>query len=115
MSSEDQAQALSAEEAPTAKEAPAAMEAPAAKETPAAKKAPAAKAVMKTKVKGKESASGTPRFKDMVIDAITTQKERSGSSLGAIKNHLSSKYKVDAVKKAVTLNRFFFSLRLYLC
>merc|ERR1711990_206107 len=77
----------------------------------AAKKAPAAKAAMKTKVKGKESTSGTPRFKDMVIDAITTQKERSGSSLGAIKNHLSSKYKVDAVKKAVTLNRVLKKMR----
>ena len=67
--------------------------------------APAAKASKKTKVKGKESSSGKPKYKDMVIDAITTQKERSGSSLGAIKNHLSSKYKVDVAKKAVTLNR----------
>merc|ERR1711990_102599 len=78
---------------------------------PAAVNALAAKAAKKTKVKGKESTSGTPRFKDMVIDAITTQKERSGSSLGAIKNHLSSKYKVDAVKKAVTLNRVLKKMR----
>merc|ERR1712172_4755 len=40
-----------------------------------------------------------------VMDAIITQKERSGSSLSAIKNHLSSKYKVDVVKKAGILNR----------
>merc|ERR1719158_2160210 len=40
----------------------------------------------------------------MVMDAIITQKERSGSSLGAIKNHLSSKYKVDMTKKAGILN-----------
>merc|ERR1712083_1213483 len=42
---------------------------------------------------------------DMVIDAITTQKERSGSSLSAIKNHLASKYKVDLSKKSGILNR----------
>ena len=41
----------------------------------------------------------------MVIDAITTQKERSGSSLAAIKNHLASKYKVDVAKKSGILNR----------
>ena len=80
-------------------------------DAPAAAKAPPVKIAKKTKAKGKGSSSGNPRFKDMVIDAITTQKERSGSSLGAIKNHLSSKYKVDAVKKAVTLNRFFFGFR----
>merc|ERR1719381_126943 len=57
-----------------------------------------------TQVKGKDSSSGKPRYKDMVIDAITTQKERFGSSLGAIKNHLSNKYKVDLAKKAGTLN-----------
>merc|ERR1712192_60574 len=72
---------------------------------PAAAEAPAAKAPKKTKVKGKESSSGSPLFKDMVMDAITTQKERSGSSLSAIKNHLGSKYKVDVAKKAGFLNR----------
>merc|ERR1711971_1450361 len=72
---------------------------------PAAVEAPAAKAAKKTKVKGKESTSGSPKFKDMVMDAITTQKERSGSSLSAIKNHVSSKYKVDVAKKAGILNR----------
>ena len=58
------------------------------------------KAVKKTQVK-----SDKPKFKDMVIDAITTQKERSGSSLSAIKNHLASKYKVDLTKKSGILNR----------
>merc|ERR1711971_840097 len=72
---------------------------------PAAVEAPAAKAAKKTKVKGKESTSGSPKFKDMVMDAITTQKERSGSSLSAIRNHVSSKYKVDVAKKAGILNR----------
>ena len=74
-------------------------------DAPAAVKAPSVKIAKMTKSKGKGSSSGNPRFKDMVIDAITTQKERSGSSLGAIKNHLSSKYNVDVAKKAVTLNR----------
>merc|ERR1719285_1715185 len=78
----------------------------------AAVEAPAAKIAKKNKVKGKKgSSSGNPRFKDMVIDAITTQKERSGSSLGAIKNHLSSKYNVDVAKKAVTLNRVLKKMR----
>merc|ERR1712172_218360 len=72
---------------------------------PAAVEAAKAKAAKKTKVKGKESSSGSPLFKDMVMDAIVTQKERSGSSLSAIKNHLGSKYNVDVAKKAGILNR----------
>ena len=47
---------------------------------------------------------GVP-MKEMVVDAIVTQKERLGSSLSAIKNHLSSKYKVDVNQKAGALNR----------
>merc|ERR1712121_173916 len=58
----------------------------------------------KTKAKKMQESSGKPKYKDMVMDAIITQKERSGSSLGAIKNHLSSKYKVDMTKKAGILN-----------
>ena len=77
-------------------------------DAPAVVEAPAAKATKKTKVKGKDSASGNPKYKDMVMDAIITQKERSGSSLGAIKNHLGSKYKVDVAKKAGILNRLKF-------
>merc|ERR1712210_401676 len=64
-----------------------------------------AKAMKKTKVKDKDNSAGNPKYKDMVMDAIITQKERSGSSLGAIKNHLGSKYKVDVAKKAGILNR----------
>ena len=48
----------------------------------------------------------TLSYRDMVVDAITTQKERAGSSLIAIKNHLASKYKVDVAQKAGALNRF---------
>ena len=47
---------------------------------------------------------GVP-MKEMVVDAIVTQKERLGSSLSAIKNHLSSKYKIDVNQKAGALNR----------
>merc|ERR1712037_669448 len=73
-------------------------------DAPAVVEAPAAKATKNTKAKGKDSSSGNPKYKDMVMDAIITQKERSGSSLGAIKNHLGSKYKVDEAKKAGILN-----------
>merc|ERR1712183_1196633 len=66
--------------------------------------APEAKAMKKTKAKAKDNSSGKPKYKEMVMDAIITQKERSGSSLGAIKNHLGSKYKVDVAKRAGILN-----------
>merc|ERR1719500_963074 len=56
-------------------------------------------------MKKAQEKSEKPKFKDMVIDAITTQKERSGSSLSAIKNHLASKYKVDLPEKSSILNR----------
>merc|ERR1711874_553995 len=62
------------------------------------------KAAKKSQAKGKDGSSGKPKYKDMVMDAIITQKERSGSSLSAIKNHLGSKYKVDVDKKAGVLN-----------
>merc|ERR1711934_803402 len=65
---------------------------------------PEAKAMKKSKVKDKDNSAGNPKYKDMVMDAIITQKERSGSSLGAIKNHLGSKYNVDVAKKAGILN-----------
>ena len=48
---------------------------------------------------------GGVSMKEMVIDAIVTQKERLGSSLSAIKNHLSSKYKIDVNQRAGALNR----------
>merc|ERR1712025_1137857 len=81
-------------------------EAAAEVEIPALVEAPKAEATKKTKAdaKGKDSSSGRPKYKDMVMDAIITQKERSGSSLSAIKNHLGSKYKVDVDKKAGVIN-----------
>merc|ERR1712240_680735 len=53
---------------------------------------------------------GVP-MKEMVVDAIVTQKERFGSSLSAIKNHLSSKYKIDVNQKAGALNRVLKKMR----
>merc|ERR1711973_339800 len=53
---------------------------------------------------------GVP-MKEMVVDAIVTQKERLGSSLSAIKNHLSSKYKIDVNQKAGALNRVLKKMR----
>merc|ERR1712133_90162 len=50
-------------------------------------------------------------LRGMVVDAIVTQKERSGSSLSAIKNHLSSKYKIDVNQKAGALNRMLKKMR----
>ena len=53
----------------------------------------------------KKSSSGNPSYKDMVIEAITVQNERSGSSLDSIKKFLGSKYSIDVVKQAGLLNR----------
>merc|ERR1711973_344392 len=65
---------------------------------------------------GKKSKQAVPNnggvsMKEMVIDAIVTQKERLGSSLSAIKNHLSGKYKVDVNQKAGALNRVLKKMR----
>ena len=46
-----------------------------------------------------------PLYREMVVDAIVTQKEKLGSSLSAIKNHLRSKYNIVVNKKAGFLNR----------
>merc|ERR1712168_1000966 len=73
-------------------------------DAPADVEVPEAKAMKKAKAKAKDNSSGKPKYKEMVMDAIITQKERSGSSLGAIKNHLGSKYEVDMAKKAGILN-----------
>ena len=56
-------------------------------------------------VPNKGGVSIKPLYREMVVDAIVTQKERLGSSLSAIKNHLSSKYKIDVNQKAGALNR----------
>merc|ERR1711972_1154510 len=49
--------------------------------------------------------------REMVVDAIVTQKERLGSSLSAIKNYLSRKYKIDVDQKAGALNRMLKKMR----
>merc|ERR1719175_449708 len=91
----------------TSKDKAPAVEASAAVEATAPKK----KMVKKNQVKGQDSSSGKPKYRDMVIDAITTQKERAGSSLIAIKNHISSKYKMDVAQKAGALNRVLKKMR----
>ena len=60
---------------------------------------------IKKKTKQAVSNKGGVPMKEMVVDAIVTQKERLGSSLSAIKNHLSSKYKIDVNQRAGALNR----------
>ena len=58
----------------------------------------------KSPTEGKTSSN--PTLKDMVIEAIVAQKEKSGSSLDAIKKFLGSKYQIDTVKQAGRLNRY---------
>ena len=64
---------------------------------------------IKKKAKGavpnKAGVSIKPLYRDMVVDAIVTQKERLGSSLSAIKDHLNRKYMIDVDQKAGVLNR----------
>jgi len=62
-------------------------------------------------VPNKGGVSIKPLYREMVVDAIVTQKERLGSSLSAIKNHLSSKYKIDVNQKAGALNRVLKKMR----
>ena len=58
------------------------------------------------KKKSKGGVSIKPLYREMVVDAIVTQNERLGSSLSAIKNHLSSKYEINVKQKSGALNRF---------
>ena len=73
---------------------------------PAKTKASNIKKKSKGAVPNKGGVSIKPLYREMVVDAIVTQKERLGSSLSAIKNHLSSKYKIDIDQKAGALNRY---------
>ena len=53
-----------------------------------------------------KTSSSNLTLKDMVIEAIVVQKEKSGSSLDAIKKFLGSKHQMDTVKQAGRLNRY---------
>merc|ERR1719270_3363438 len=66
---------------------------------------------IKKKSKGTVTSRGGVTMREMVVDAIVTQKERLGSSLSAIKNHLSSNYKFDVDQKAGALNRVLKKMR----
>merc|ERR1711936_405507 len=78
---------------------------------PAKTKASNIKKKSKGAVPNKVGVSIKPLYREMVVDAIVTQKERLGSSLSAIKNHLSSKYKIDIDQKAGALNRVLKKMR----
>merc|ERR1719239_82219 len=52
-----------------------------------------------------KTSSSNLTLKDMVIEAIVVQKEKSGSSLDAIKKFLGSMHQIDTVKQAGRLNR----------
>merc|ERR1711936_187540 len=78
---------------------------------PAKTKASNIKKKSKGAVANKGGVSIKPLYREMVVDAIVTQKERLGSSLSAIKNHLSSKYKIDVNQKAGALNRVLKKMR----
>merc|ERR1711973_982692 len=77
----------------------------AAVQGPEAEPAKTVASTIKKKSKGAVTNKGGVTMREMVVDAIVTQKERLGSSLSAIKNHLSSKYKIDVNQKAGALNR----------
>lgn len=53
-----------------------------------------------SKAKKPKTAPSHPKVADMVTSAITSLKERGGSSLAAIKKYIASNYKVDADKLA---------------
>ena len=57
-----------------------------------------------SKVK-KNSSAAHPKTYDMVLSAVTTLKERKGSSLQAIKKFISAQYKIDSSKIAVYIRR----------
>ena len=59
-----------------------------------------------SKVKKNSSAAAAhPKTYDMVLSAVTTLKERKGSSLQAIKKFISAQYKIDSSKIAVYIRR----------
>ena len=64
-----------------------------------------AKMTAKASSAGGKGYLSSKTFKAMVIEAIAAQKEKSGSSLAAIKKFLSSKYQMDTDKQANHLKR----------
>lgn len=74
--------------------------------------APAAAATPKKKVtktaaaKKPKTAPSHPKVADMVVESISTLKERGGSSLQAIKKHISANNKVDIDRLTPFIRRF---------
>merc|ERR1712115_124036 len=83
----------------------------AAVQVPVVEPAKTKASIINKKSKGSVTSRGGVTMREMVVDAIVTQKERLGSSLSAIKNHLSSKYKIDVDQKAGALNRMLKKMR----
>ena len=88
-----------AEEEP-AKEAPAAK--PAKAEKP--KKEPKKKAAAATKAKKPKKAASHPKYSEMIREALTSIKERGGSSRQAILKFIMKKYNTGHDEKTVNLH-----------
>ncbi|KFM64827.1 Histone H1, partial [Stegodyphus mimosarum] len=58
------------------------------------------------KAKKPKSAPSHPKVSEMVNDAISSLKERGGSSLQAIKKYISAKYKVDVEKLSPFIKKY---------
>jgi histone H1/5 len=75
----------------------------AASPTKKAKGAPKAK--KPAKATGAKKVSTHPPASQMVLSAVTTLKERHGSSLQAIKKNIADSYKVDITKQAIFIRK----------
>ncbi|KAL1380667.1 hypothetical protein pipiens_014025 [Culex pipiens pipiens] len=80
--------------------APAAAASPAKTTTPKKAKAPKAKGEKKP-----AKPAAHPPVAEMVLAAITTLKERNGSSLQAIKKYVATTYKCDAAKLSIFIRK----------
>lgn len=60
----------------------------------------------KTAAKKAKAAPAHPKVSEMVIEAITTLKERGGSSLQAIKKHIGAHHKVDLDRLTPFIRRY---------
>ena len=65
--------------------------------------APASKKVVAKKPKAKPA---HPKTSEMVMDAVKANKDRKGSSLQAIKKHITANNKVDADKLSIFIRKF---------
>lgn len=64
------------------------------------------KSSKKTAIKKPAAKSNHPATSELVINAITTLKERNGSSLQAIKKYIATNYQIDTDKLATFIRKF---------